>query len=389
MKKPKLKDGKEQLKSYCNATGAPIGVWTNGKQISYYNRKDPNYFEDISDIPNVNESITLFAKFTPNAYKITYKYDSDEKYQTVLYDRKFSLETPVKIGYEFQGWYDEESHSEIINSVWQIPNDVILVPKWKLISYDINYTCFEGSNNYLNKHTYTIKEEVELFSPTKEGYAFLGWYTSEDFIQKVTKINKNTVGNIKLYAKWAKLDFDYEIIDGYITLTKYKQEYTSISIPSYINNIEVNTIGARCFSNSLVEEVYIPSNVKVISKYGFANCSNLKSIKIDEGVKIIENNAFDCCHNIIKITLPNSINTIGDFAFINCLLLEEITFGDGINKIGNGVLFNCFNINQITYTSTKENWKLVEVIMNWNLWVQTNEIICCDGTITITGGEND
>ncbi|MDR1676228.1 MAG: type I restriction enzyme HsdR N-terminal domain-containing protein, partial [Tannerella sp.] len=30
MKKPKLKDGKEQLKSYCNATGAPIGVWTNG-----------------------------------------------------------------------------------------------------------------------------------------------------------------------------------------------------------------------------------------------------------------------------------------------------------------------------------------------------------------------
>ena len=36
LKKPKLKDGKEQLKSYCNATGAPIGVWTNGGQISFY-----------------------------------------------------------------------------------------------------------------------------------------------------------------------------------------------------------------------------------------------------------------------------------------------------------------------------------------------------------------
>ena len=33
LKKPKLTDGKEQLKSYCNATGAPIGVWTNGEQI--------------------------------------------------------------------------------------------------------------------------------------------------------------------------------------------------------------------------------------------------------------------------------------------------------------------------------------------------------------------
>ena len=58
LKKPKLKDGKEQLKSYCNATGAPIGVWTNGEQISYYNRKDPNYFEDIPNIPNATEKLS-------------------------------------------------------------------------------------------------------------------------------------------------------------------------------------------------------------------------------------------------------------------------------------------------------------------------------------------
>lgn len=58
LKKPKLTDGKEQLKSYCNATGAPIGVWTNGEQISYYNRKDPNYFEDITNIPKVTEKLS-------------------------------------------------------------------------------------------------------------------------------------------------------------------------------------------------------------------------------------------------------------------------------------------------------------------------------------------
>ena len=55
VKKPKLKEGKEQLKSYCNATGAPIGVWSNGKSISYYHRKDPNYFEDISNIPRADQ----------------------------------------------------------------------------------------------------------------------------------------------------------------------------------------------------------------------------------------------------------------------------------------------------------------------------------------------
>ena len=57
LKKPKLKDGKSQLRSYCNATGAPIGVWTNGQQISHYHRKDPNYFEDITDIPKATQSL--------------------------------------------------------------------------------------------------------------------------------------------------------------------------------------------------------------------------------------------------------------------------------------------------------------------------------------------
>ncbi|MDR2500966.1 MAG: type I restriction enzyme HsdR N-terminal domain-containing protein [Treponema sp.] len=36
VKSPKLKDGKEQLRSYCNATGAPLAVWINRKTISYY-----------------------------------------------------------------------------------------------------------------------------------------------------------------------------------------------------------------------------------------------------------------------------------------------------------------------------------------------------------------
>lgn len=58
LKKPKLKDGKEQLKSYCNATGAPIGVWSNGESISFYHRKDPNYFEDLSAIPNASQKLS-------------------------------------------------------------------------------------------------------------------------------------------------------------------------------------------------------------------------------------------------------------------------------------------------------------------------------------------
>ena len=62
LKRPKLKEGKEQLHSYCNATGAPIGVWTNGEQISHYHRKDPNHFVDITDIPKSSQTLEDILK---------------------------------------------------------------------------------------------------------------------------------------------------------------------------------------------------------------------------------------------------------------------------------------------------------------------------------------
>jgi len=57
IKKHKAKDGKDQLKSYTNATGAPLAIWTNGTEINHYERLDPNYFEPLSDIPKANETI--------------------------------------------------------------------------------------------------------------------------------------------------------------------------------------------------------------------------------------------------------------------------------------------------------------------------------------------
>jgi len=57
IKKHKAKDGKDQLKSYTNATGAPLAIWTNGTEINYYERLDPNYFEPLADIPKADETI--------------------------------------------------------------------------------------------------------------------------------------------------------------------------------------------------------------------------------------------------------------------------------------------------------------------------------------------
>ncbi len=67
--------------SYCNATGAPIGVWTNGEKISHYHRKAPNYFEDITDIPKTSQILSdiLSERFTLKDLIIKDKLSNERK----------------------------------------------------------------------------------------------------------------------------------------------------------------------------------------------------------------------------------------------------------------------------------------------------------------------
>ncbi len=57
VKQTKLKDGKDQLRSYCHATGAPLALWSDGSLASTYHRKNPNYFIEIPDLPTASQTI--------------------------------------------------------------------------------------------------------------------------------------------------------------------------------------------------------------------------------------------------------------------------------------------------------------------------------------------
>lgn len=57
VKQAKYKDGKEQLRSYCHATGAPLAVWSDGLLAEVWHRKNPNYFMPIHDLPRADQKI--------------------------------------------------------------------------------------------------------------------------------------------------------------------------------------------------------------------------------------------------------------------------------------------------------------------------------------------
>lgn len=55
IKKPKRKDGIEQLKSYLGAKGNPIGVWSNGADKLILYKPQNKDFDTLPEIPKVNE----------------------------------------------------------------------------------------------------------------------------------------------------------------------------------------------------------------------------------------------------------------------------------------------------------------------------------------------
>ncbi|MCK4240229.1 MAG: type I restriction enzyme HsdR N-terminal domain-containing protein, partial [Candidatus Atribacteria bacterium] len=57
IKRPDRTAGLEQLKSYCNTEGAPIGIWSNGDEIIRLHKEEPDLFIEIPRIPKISETL--------------------------------------------------------------------------------------------------------------------------------------------------------------------------------------------------------------------------------------------------------------------------------------------------------------------------------------------
>lgn len=130
LKKPKLKEGKEQLKSYCNATGAPIGIWSNGSLEQFYHRQDPNYFSELSDLPYGNENLDDFLK-KRNQYTILDLLQNDKLMEKSLKQIVLELEDEVLANAGVDVF--EECFKLIFTKLYdekQSGDDITTIQKW-------------------------------------------------------------------------------------------------------------------------------------------------------------------------------------------------------------------------------------------------------------------
>lgn len=137
---------------------------------------------------------------------------------------------------------------------------------------------------------------------------------------------------------------------------------TNITIPDKINGIEVGSINERCFKDSNIESVTLPSSVTSIEQQAFYGCDNLKSINLSN-VKFIGTEAFTNCPSLTDnidlssvdwvaekglagtyfniVNLPNCTKT-GENAFDSCKA-EEIIMNKA-TSIGAQAFYNCSNL---------------------------------------------
>lgn len=201
--------------------------------------------------------LTLYAKLN-KIYKITYV-GTDKPRCDTLYtvDDAITLRNPAdSAGYIFGGWFTNENfEGDAVTGIAKgSTGDTTFYAKWIAEVYPIVYHGIEGATfETPNPETYTVEDgDIDLNSPSKPGYNFLGWSLEENSTEYVDGIAAGSTGEANFYANWEKTypflvnDFGaikvYEDENGKLTAEIDGMSTGDVSTISPEDNVLVNYI---------------------------------------------------------------------------------------------------------------------------------------------------
>lgn len=161
----------------------------------------------ISDAEDA-KNVILYAKYRPIVfYEVTYELNggmiTGNSVVRVEENTEFNLPVPTKSGHRFLGWYESESFTGAKYESLRVTKNTTLYAKFEPIIY--HDVVLELNGGIINGETSLRIEEGTEFTlptPTKSGYAFMGWYKTSDFTGNPTAASISVDENINLYAKY-------------------------------------------------------------------------------------------------------------------------------------------------------------------------------------------
>ena len=148
------------------------------------------------------EEYTAVYKKEKNKYTVTYINEGVEYHkETLEYGSVVtSIQDPIKEGYTFTGWYNENNQK--VNHPITVTKNITLYSKYEINTYKVSY--YNEGTKYIEDQKVNYGESAVKPSadPTKKDYNFSGWVikgtnNKYDFNQKVTK-------NIELESSFTK-----------------------------------------------------------------------------------------------------------------------------------------------------------------------------------------
>ena len=191
---------------------APSAPSATGYSFNGWNTKDDGTGTTWDFGTNtVTAATTLYAMWTAETYTITYEMDgginNTNNPATYTVETAVTFQEPNKVGYEFDGWYEESGFTTKVTGITagSKTGAYTVYAKWgDPIEYSITYNLDGGTNAAVNPAKYTIESETfTIADPTKTGYTFDGWFSDEELeTAATTTIAQGSTGDVVLYAKW-------------------------------------------------------------------------------------------------------------------------------------------------------------------------------------------
>lgn len=133
-----------------------------------------------------------------SSYTITFEVNGGENISSVhnKYGEYVAVETPVKTGYEFAGWYLDQD----MTKPWDLKTNTVedsmtLYAKWNAstihILFNLNGGSIDGAGELPPVDIAFHQPYGKLPTPVKEGAAFIGWQYNGSFIQEDTLVTMN------------------------------------------------------------------------------------------------------------------------------------------------------------------------------------------------------
>ncbi|MDR1343023.1 MAG: InlB B-repeat-containing protein [Prevotellaceae bacterium] len=158
----------------------------------------------------VTTDITLYAKWTINAYTVTFDTGDGSNVDPQQVEHGGTIDeptAPTRTGYTFGGWY---RNAAFTGAVWNFASDVVtagitLYAQWTVNTYTVTFVSNEGTNVGSQQVAHGGKV-TEPAAPTRTGYTFGGWYSNVELTGAAWSFASDAVtGATTLYAKWTAL----------------------------------------------------------------------------------------------------------------------------------------------------------------------------------------